>query len=36
MKAVFGTSFKARETLAMINLERVQEPLPDDAARAQP
>jgi hypothetical protein len=28
MKAVFDTSFKARETSAMIDLERIQEPLP--------
>jgi hypothetical protein len=28
MKAVFDTSFKAREASAMIDLKRVQEPLP--------
>jgi hypothetical protein len=34
---VFDTSFKARETSAMIDLERVQEPLPAAAqAPTQP
>jgi len=33
MKAVFGTLFKARETSAMIDLERIQEP-PPAAAQA--
>jgi len=37
MKAVFGTSFKARETSAMIDLARVKEPLPAAAqAPTQP
>ena len=37
MKAVFDTSFKARETSAMIDLNRVQEPLPAAAqAPTQP
>ena len=37
MKAVFGTSFKARETSAMIDLARAQEPLPAAAqAPTQP
>lgn len=37
MKAVFDTSFKARETSAMIDLKRVQEPLPAAAqAPTQP
>jgi hypothetical protein len=37
MKAVFDTSFKARETNAMIDLKRVQEPLPAAAqAPTQP
>jgi hypothetical protein len=35
MKAVFDTSFKARETSAMIDLERVREPRPA-AAQTQP
>lgn len=34
MKAVFETSFKARQTAAMIDLERVQ-PAPPTAAEAQ-
>ena len=28
MKAVFGTSFKARQTSAMIHLQRMPEPAP--------
>jgi hypothetical protein len=37
MKAVFDTSFKARETSAMIDLKRIQEPLPAAAqAPTQP
>jgi hypothetical protein len=37
MKAVFGTSFKARKTSAMIDLERIPEPLPAAAqAPTQP
>jgi thioredoxin 1 len=37
MKAVFDTSFKSRETSAMIDLQRVQEPLPAAAqAPTQP
>jgi hypothetical protein len=35
MKAVFATSFKARQTSAMIDLERVH-PAPPEAAEAQP
>lgn len=37
LRAVFATSFKARETSAMIDLKRVQEPLPAAAqAPTQP
>jgi len=37
MKVVFDTSFKARETSAMIDLKRIQEPLPAAAqAPTQP
>jgi len=31
MKAVFETSFKARQASAMIDLQRVREPMPEAA-----
>jgi len=36
MKAVFGTSFKARETSAMIDLQRMPEPAPAAAQATRP